>query len=238
MATCASDDPHEIQMDSKSEDDSDMEIDEINSSDIDSNESDDEAAPPTEQSSDRNWSKTTFEPHLFYFNEHNSGVSSDVQSMKGDTPLDFFELLFDEKMIDLVVEETNKYQHTSTNSTTHKAASHQVKWTQTNRSELYTFLATVMLMSVTRKNKILDYLSTDPMIITPMFGQLFSRNRFIMLLKYLHFNDKPNQVDDDRLYKIKPVINDLRKKFRSLVIPYKKLMYRRITHSLERSFSL
>ena len=80
-----------------------------------------------------------------------------------------------------------------------------------------------MLMSVTRKNKTVDYWSTDTMIITPMFGQLFSRDMFLMLLKYLHFNDNPNQVEGDRLYKIKPVINDLRKKFRSLVIPYKNL---------------
>ena len=143
--------------------------------------------------------------------------------MKCDTPLDFFELLFDEKLIKLIVEQTNKYQHISTNNATHKADSHQAKWTQTNHSELYTFLDTVMLMSVTRKNKILDYWSTNLMIITPMFGQLFPRDTFLMLLKYLHFNNEPNQAESDRLYKIKPVINDLRKKFRSLVIPYKNL---------------
>ncbi|CAF4501096.1 unnamed protein product, partial [Rotaria sp. Silwood2] len=145
MATCTTNDPHEIQMDSESEVDSDMEIDEVNSSDIDSDESDDEAAPLKKQSTDRNWSKTAFTPHLFHFDEQNSGVSLDIHAMKSDTPLDFFELFFDEKMIDLIVQETNKYQDIFTNNTTHKTASHQAKWTQTNRSEMYTFLATVML---------------------------------------------------------------------------------------------
>ncbi|CAF4250646.1 unnamed protein product, partial [Rotaria sordida] len=42
MATFTNDDPHEIQMDSGSEDDSEMDIDEVYSSDVDSNESDDE----------------------------------------------------------------------------------------------------------------------------------------------------------------------------------------------------
>ncbi|CAF1119929.1 unnamed protein product [Rotaria sordida] len=82
MATCTTNDPHEIQMDSESEVDSDMEIDEVNSSDINSDESDDEAAPPKKQSIDRNWSKTAFEPHLFHFDEQNSGVSLDIHAMK------------------------------------------------------------------------------------------------------------------------------------------------------------
>ena len=71
--------------------------------------------------------------------------------MKSDTPLDFFELLFDEKMIDTIVEQTNKYHDFSTNDTTHNTASHQAKWILTNRSEIYTFLATVMLMAVAKK---------------------------------------------------------------------------------------
>jgi hypothetical protein len=42
MATFTNNDPHEIQMDSGSEDDSEMDIDEVYSSDVDSNESDGE----------------------------------------------------------------------------------------------------------------------------------------------------------------------------------------------------
>jgi hypothetical protein len=61
------------------------------------------------------------------------------------------------------------------------------------------------------------------MIVTPMFGQLFSRDRFMMLLKYLHFSNKSNQVEGDRLHKIKPVINQRRTKFKLLIIPYKNL---------------
>ena len=84
-----------------------MEIDEVNSSNIDSNESEDEAVPPKKHSRDRNWSETTFEPHLFDFDERNSGASMGIHAMKGDTPLHFFVLLFDETLIDLIVEETN-----------------------------------------------------------------------------------------------------------------------------------
>ena len=222
MATLRNDDPYEIQMDSGSEDDSEMEIDEVYSSSTDTDESEAEAVSK-EHSTNRIWSQTAFKPRLWTFDEINSGVSSTIRAMKNDVPLDFFELLFDENMIDMIAEETNKYQEFSTSDAADNHLSHQAKWIPTNRAEIYIFLATIMLMSVTKKNKILDYWSTDPMIVTPMFGQLFSRDRFITLLKYLHFNDNSSQVDNDRLYKIKPVINELRDKFRSLFTPYKKL---------------
>ena len=71
--------------------------------------------------------------------------------MKTDTPLDFFEPLFDEKVIDIIVEQTNKYQDFSTNDATHNAGSDQARWLPANCSEIYTFLATIMLMAVTKK---------------------------------------------------------------------------------------
>ena len=46
----------------------------------------------------------------------------------------------------------NKYHDFSTNDTTHNAASHQTRWIPTNRSETYTFLATIMLMAVIKRN--------------------------------------------------------------------------------------
>ncbi len=46
------------------------------------------------------------------------------------------------------------------------------------------------------------------MISTPMFGQLFARDRFSTLLKYLHFNNNSDQANENSLHKIKPVINE------------------------------
>jgi hypothetical protein len=143
--------------------------------------------------------------------------------MRCDTPLNFFELLFDEKLIDLIVKKTNKYQAHSNEDKVYNANPHQAKWIPTNNFKIYTLLATIMLTLVTRKNKIYDYWSADPMIATPMFGQLISRDRFLSLLRYLYFNDNSNQIDDDKLHKIKPVIDELRKKIKLLVHPYKDL---------------
>jgi hypothetical protein len=126
MAINTDSDLYDIQVDSDYEENSELETNEVYSSDVDSDESDDESSAPEEQSVNRNWSKTAFEPRLFHFDEQNSGLSSNICIMKGDTPLDFFELLFDEKMIDSIVKGTNKYQVFSTKDITYNTLSHQL----------------------------------------------------------------------------------------------------------------
>ncbi len=75
------DDLREMQMDSESKSDFEMEIDEVYSSDVDINESDNESAPK-EQSINRNCSKTDFKADLFHFDEQNAGVPSNICAMK------------------------------------------------------------------------------------------------------------------------------------------------------------
>ena len=50
-----------------------------------------------------------------------------------------------------------------------------------------------------------------------------SRNRFLSLLRFLHFNDNGQQTTDDNLYKIRPIINHLRDVFGEILVPYQNL---------------
>ena len=136
----------------------------------------------------------------FHFDERNSGISSKMNVSNCDTPFNFFELLFDEKFIDFIVEEMNNYREQRTSDVKHNPDSHEAKWISTNRSAIYLFLAVIMLMTMTRKNKIYDYWSTDPLSSTPMFGQLFARDRFMALLRYSHFNNDSKGTDEDKLH--------------------------------------
>jgi hypothetical protein len=56
-----------------------------------------------------------------------------------------------------------------------------------------------------------------------MFADIMSRDRFHLLLRFLHFNDNEYQPSDDKLYKIKSIIIHLRERFRKLLIPYQDL---------------
>ncbi|CAF2621920.1 unnamed protein product [Rotaria sp. Silwood2] len=95
----------------------------------------------------------------------------------------------------MIVKETNRYQANSAEIN----SSHAAPWADTTTNEIYTFLATVMLIPHMKTNRIHDYWSTDHFIATPIFSELFTRDRFKSLLSNLHFNNNQNQVAADSL---------------------------------------
>ncbi|CAF2645478.1 unnamed protein product [Rotaria sp. Silwood2] len=107
----------------------------------------------------------------------------------------------------MIVDETNRFRRSSA----HIGQSHAAPWIDATTNEMYTFLATVMLMPHLKKNRIRDYWSTDHLIATPIFAELFTRDRFRALLSNLHFRDNQYQTPEDSLYKIRPIIDELKK---------------------------
>ena len=77
-------------------------------------------------------------------------------------------------------------------------------------------------MGLNHKNYIKDYWSTDKLITTPIFGELFTRNRYLSIMWYLHFADNNTEVEG-KLRKIQLIIENLRKKFQKAVIPCENL---------------
>ena len=73
------------------------------------------------------------------------------------------------------------------------------------------------------------YWSTDTLYNTPFFGQLMTRTRFLLLNKFLHFQDNqhpgydPNDSYRDRLFKIRDIMNMLKEKFNTVYYPPKHI---------------
>ena len=61
-----------------------------------------------------------------------------------------------------------------------------------------------------KKNNIRDYWTTNPLLATPFFGTVFSQDRFLLLLRCLHFS---NTTSTDPLRKIPKTIKWYRKLF-------------------------
>ncbi len=164
------------------------------------------------------WKSGRFVPKSLYFNNEDAGIPSDL--CLGKDPLDYFELFFDQNIMEYIVEETNRYQQQ--NSSSSSKTSHQAKWYATNSEEMYTFIATTMLMGIVQKNKVRDYWSMDPVITTPIFRELFSRDRYCSLMRMLHFvnNDENNT---EKLYKILPIVLHMKDKFQQFFKPYQNL---------------
>lgn len=62
------------------------------------------------------------------------------------------------------------------------------------------------------------------MYCNPLFSDVMSHDRFILLVKYLHFNDNTrfdaNDMDNNpKLFKIKPILDYIVNKFKTTYIP-------------------
>jgi len=50
-----------------------------------------------------------------------------------------------------------------------------------------------------------------------------SRDRYLLLLKLIHFCDNSQQVKGDRLYKIQMVLTDITKNFKDAMVPFSNI---------------
>lgn len=185
--------------------------------------SNEDSSPPVKRKmppSKRKWKEGKFIPKIAEFTITHSGISNNLLNTSLETPLDFFEWFFDSSLVGDIVTQTNIYQNQNNSAAAAKTAS----WIDTNTPEMYVFFAASILMSYINKNRIKDFWSTDNLISTPIFGRLFTRNRYLSLLRYLHFNDNAYSTPGDRLVKLKPILLNLKEKFSKSMYPYKNLV--------------
>ncbi|CAH1979588.1 unnamed protein product [Acanthoscelides obtectus] len=166
------------------------------------------------------WSNQPFEPIIHRYNPATSELKNTFDP--NSTPLMCFKQFFSEALLEHIVIETNRYADDT--SQTAPSTSRQSKWKPTCRDELYVFLAVTILMVHTKKRKINDYWATDPLIVTPIFSQIISRDRYILLLRNLHFaNNEEQKNTNDRLFKIRTVVDHLKAAFSKSLHPFQNL---------------
>ena len=96
------------------------------------------------------------------------------------------------------------------------------QWKPTDRAEMLTFLGFLMLMGIVHKPRLTMYWSRDHIMATPIFNQVIRRDRFLLLLRFLHFADTADP-DRDKLYKLRNIINMIKETCRMVYSPEKSL---------------
>ena len=66
--------------------------------------------------------------------------------------------------------------------------SRDLLWKECTNLEVRVVLDIVILQEIVQKPNIDYYYSTNPLIHTPIFGKIISRDRLKLILKYLHFS--------------------------------------------------
>ena len=121
----------------------------------------------------------------------------------------------------LIVDQTNKYA-AKVNDEKRRSGkmlrkSRDLLWHNTNISEMYCFLSLVILQGIVQKPSISSYYSRNAPIATPFFGKCIGRDRFHLLLKYLHFTEDDSKTEPTIKFKV--VLDFLLEKFRTLYVP-------------------
>ena len=143
------------------------------------------------------------------------------------TALDYLKLYLTDAIMDVIVEQTNKYAEQYIAKNVIKPHSSVKHWIPTTRDEMVAFFGLCVLMGIVYKPRLTMYWSTDAVYQTDVFPSIMSRDRFLLLLRFLHFADNSavsaTQQRRDRMYKLKPIVDMIRDRCKSVYTPGRDL---------------
>jgi hypothetical protein len=140
-------------------------------------------------------------------------------AMCQENPEEFYSLLIPDDLFEIIAEETNLFATQSLTENDYKPCSRSHKWEPTNKDEMKRFFGLIMFMGLVRLPKLSDYWSTNDILSQSFPRTVMTRNRFELLLQYLHFADNDNINPNDRIGKIRYLVNILNKNFATYYLP-------------------
>ncbi|KAJ8949458.1 hypothetical protein NQ318_007559 [Aromia moschata] len=133
-------------------------------------------------------------PTLFDFDNSNSGVKNENLS-SNSSELDYFLALFDDEIVNVIIENTNLYAKQQNAS----------MWKDIDKRDLFIFIALTLLM--------------------PYEKNTMSRDRYLQILRNLHFQDNEMQVPpNNRLHKMGPILELIQRNFKRQLYPFQDVV--------------
>lgn len=174
-------------------------------------------------SGERQWKIPTatrnFEPRVIHYIDNNNGVQQASGLSRNSCPTSIFEYFFNQELVEMIVNKSSKYRK--------KQGFISVPYNITV-ADMYSAIAIIIYMSIVHLPTISMYWSTEPMYNFQFISKVMSRDKFLRILRFLHFsdedNDKINGKDIDATYKIQPVIDMLLSRFQSAYRPGRNIV--------------
>lgn len=149
----------------------------------------------------------------------------------GISPSDIFCQLWDQPLLQNIVNETNKYAWQSIAQAEEREPgippnSRMHDWVETNINEVYKLIAIMILMGICVRGRVDEYWTTWEFLQMPGFRKIITKNRFLLLMRFLHFTDNDyilEHGDQKKIAKIKPVVDHLNEKFKTAYSPRREL---------------
>ena len=138
-----------------------------------------------------------------------------------DSPLDIFKMYFTDFLIDIIVQETNRYA-------SDVLSDRYSNWQNVTSEEVLAYLGFKILMGINVLPSNDDYWKRDSRLNYQPVSSRISRDRFRDVNRFLHFVDnstlpQKGQPTYDKLGKIRPIIHHLSETFKNTYQPNKEM---------------
>lgn len=196
----------------------------VNESDVDTEFGLDDTAEAEQEKQDQHiWYSDVLDIQQFPFAKEKTGIQNNIVN-ENSTPRDAFNGLFSTDVVDQLVRATNKYGKTLYNS---KPLAKRVEFQETNQKELLKFLGLCLLQGQTKSPTIRQLFSKHPLYYRPVFSATMSGRRFETILRCFNTHSDPNistePSSDDRLIKVRPLLDTMIQRFSAAYSPDKEL---------------
>lgn len=158
--------------------------------------------------------------HIQFTDQEEYKYSNDYpQNPLNLTAVEVYKRFFDKEILDITVLETNRNAANFIRQS--KKRTYRLnQWSDTNSNEVWNFFAIVLYMGIVKYPKISNYWEKNILYNNSLVPSVMSRNRFQLLLRFVHFADN-DLAEDDRLYKIKNLMNMMQERFDNEYVPGK-----------------
>lgn len=156
--------------------------------------------------------------------EHAIHCTINIEIRESLTPLDVFSLFITDDILDKIVVETNRYAQQE-NLQFRRPKSRRNTWVPTNRDEIKLFFCIVISIGLVRLPHLNLYWSKKSLYHNQFISSIMPRDRFLLILRFLHFNDNEGLLESgDKLYRIRPILDRLNERFRTVMTPGRDLV--------------
>lgn len=181
------------------------------SSDDEEDQQNDDTGDDTED-----WNSVVKPIPEFAFDESSSGVKIDVS--EHSSPRDIFDKIFSREIVSTLMDATNSYGKNLYNT---ELKSVKRKFREIDADEFGRFLGLCLLQWQIRSPTIRKLFSKDPLYYHPIFGATMSGRRFEQILRC--FSCELVEDTEDKLTKVRPLVDMMRKSFQEAFSPKKNL---------------
>lgn len=168
------------------------------------------------------WTDQSQDPTELIFRKQNKLL---VPIPGDNKPLDWFLLLIDDELLQTIVAKTNRYAFDFFCGPTTEPQSRIHRWKDLTIDELKKFIGLLLHTGTFKLNRLNDYWKTNRMFNLSCFREHMSRDRFLLIMRCIHFSQTNEEVgvDVDRLSKVQILVDHFNKKMDDIYYPSKEL---------------